>query len=716
MEASNVYRYGRGGRKVTYVLLASAAVGAILLFLLAAASSNTPLFGQHYPLLVVLNAGLALLLAALVVYQLVRLAGQRRRKVFGSLLTFRVLVMFVLMAVVPGALVYTVSVQFLGKSIESWFDVRVDRALEGGINLGRAALDAMLNDMMIKAGLMSADLGELPAPQQARLLNRMREQVGSETALLIAASGKVLASASRDSGSFVPSPPSAVVLRQARQNFRYAVIESQTDRRLLMRVVVPVGPLGLGDDQRFLQLTHMVPQPLVEAGENVRIVYDAYKELQLSRQGLKQIYILTLTLTLLLALFSAVALAVLLSRRLSQPLADLAEGTQAVARGDFSARAPVTSRDELGILTHSFNSMTAQLEEAQHAAEDHRSQLETANAYLESILANLSAGVLVFDQDLILRIANVGASGILRDDVSTLVGLRTDEWTRLGAFAQAVREEFVNHRDESWQKEVELTDLGATVLLRGSPLPLAGGEGYVLVFDDITQLIVAQRATAWGEVARRLAHEIKNPLTPIQLAAERLQAKLSNRLDRDDALALDRATGTIVAQVTALKNMVDEFREYARTPAPQLESLELNVLIGDVLAMYEQSGARINTQLDPQLPAVLGDRNQLRQVIHNLLQNAQDALASESDPKIEVATDSIGGKVWLRISDNGCGFPETIIKRAFEPYVTTKSKGTGLGLAIVRKIVDEHHGTISIENLPQRGAAVRIALPLANAA
>lgn len=701
---------------MTYVLLASAAVGAILLFLLAAASSNTPLFGQHYPLLVVLNAGLALLLAALVVYQLVRLAGQRRRKVFGSLLTFRVLVMFVLMAVVPGALVYTVSVQFLGKSIESWFDVRVDRALEGGINLGRAALDAMLNDMMIKAGLMSADLGELPAPQQARLLNRMREQVGSETALLIAASGKVLASASRDSGSFVPSPPSAVVLRQARQNFRYAVIESQTDRRLLMRVVVPVGPLGLGDDQRFLQLTHMVPQPLVEAGENVRIVYDAYKELQLSRQGLKQIYILTLTLTLLLALFSAVALAVLLSRRLSQPLADLAEGTQAVARGDFSARAPVTSRDELGILTHSFNSMTAQLEEAQHAAEDHRSQLETANAYLESILANLSAGVLVFDQDLILRIANVGASGILRDDVSTLVGLRTDEWTRLGAFAQAVREEFVNHRDESWQKEVELTDLGATVLLRGSPLPLAGGEGYVLVFDDITQLIVAQRATAWGEVARRLAHEIKNPLTPIQLAAERLQAKLSNRLDRDDALALDRATGTIVAQVTALKNMVDEFREYARTPAPQLESLELNVLIGDVLAMYEQSGARINTQLDPQLPAVLGDRNQLRQVIHNLLQNAQDALASESDPKIEVATDSIGGKVWLRISDNGCGFPETIIKRAFEPYVTTKSKGTGLGLAIVRKIVDEHHGTISIENLPQRGAAVRIALPLANAA
>ncbi len=702
---------------MTYLLLASAVLGAVLLFLLAAATANTPLLGQHYPLLVALNGGLAVVLAALVVFQLARLAGQRRRRVFGSLLTFRVLVMFALMAVVPGALVYTVSVQFLGRSIESWFDVRVDQALEGGINLGRAALDAMLNDMMVKAGLMSADLGEMPPQQQAFLLNRMREQVGAETALLITGSGKVLAGASRDAGKSPTSPPTAVVLRQARQNLRYAVIESQSDRRLLMRVVVPVGPPSPHDDQRFLQLTHQVPQPLVEAGENVRTVYDAYKELQLSRQGLKQIYILTLTLTLLLALFSAVALAFLLSRRLSQPLADLAEGTQAVARGDFSARAPVTSRDELGILTQSFNSMTAQLEEAQRATEDHRAQIETANAYLESVLANLSAGVLVFDRDLVLRIANVGASGILREDVSRLVGLRTEDWPRLSAFAQAVREEFGKHNSNTWQKEIELTELGATALLRGSPLPTTtGGGGYVLVFDDITQLIAAQRATAWGEVARRLAHEIKNPLTPIQLAAERLQAKLSSRLAPEDAQALDRATGTIVTQVTALKNMVDEFREYARTPAPRLEPLDLNALLRDVLALYEQSGARVDARLDPALPEIRGDRNQLRQVIHNLLQNAQDALSGEIDPRIEVATERTGGKVWLRISDNGCGFPEAIIKRAFEPYVPTKSKGTGLGLAIVRKIVDEHHGTISIENLPSHGAAVKIALPLAKAA
>ena len=701
---------------MSYLLLASTAVGAILLFLLAASTANTPQLGQHYPLLVVLTATLAVVLAALVIVQLARLAAQRRRKAFGSLLTFRVLVMFVLMAVVPGAVVYTVSVQFLGRSIESWFDVRVDQALEGGINLGRAALDAMLNDMMVKAGLMSADLGEMPQQQRAFLLGRMREQVGVETALLVTGSGKPLARSATGSAASQVLPPTTVVLRQARQNMRYAVIESQPDRRLLMRVVVPVGPPSQGDDQLFLQLTQQVPQPLVEAGENVRTVYDAYKELQLSRQGLKQIYILTLTLTLLLALFSAVALAFLLSRRLSQPLSDLAEGTQAVARGDFSARAPVTSRDELGILTQSFNSMTAQLEEARRATEDHRAQIETANAYLERILANLSAGVLVFDRDLVLRIANVGASGILREEVSQLAGLKTEAWPRLQEFAQAVREEFGRHESSVWQKEVELTGLGATLLLRGSPLPVSGSEGYVLVFDDITQLIAAQRATAWGEVARRLAHEIKNPLTPIQLAAERLQAKLSSRLPAEDAQVLDRATGTIVTQVTALKNMVDEFREYARTPAPRLEPLDLNALLRDVLALYEQSVAHIDLQLDPQLPEIRGDRNQLRQIIHNLLQNSQDALSGESEPRIEVVTELVGSKVWLRISDNGCGFPEGIMKRAFEPYVTTKSKGTGLGLAIVRKIVDEHRGSISIENLPSRGAAVKIALPLAKAA
>ena len=701
---------------MTYVLIASAALGGILLFLLAAATANSPLFAEHYPLLLGLNAAIALALLGLVVFQLAKLARQRRAKVFGSLLTFRVLVMFALVGVAPGLLVYTVSLQFLSKSIESWFDVRVERALEGGLNLGRAALDVMLNELLLKAHVMALDLSEVSQREQPAVLVRVREQAYVEEAVLLDAQGGVIAVARREPMKLEVPAPTQQALRDARHVRGYGAVEPVGDKGLLLRVIVSLENGGRGD-ARFLQLTHWVPPALAEQGESVQSVYRAYKELSLSRQGLKEIYILTLTLTLLLALLSAIALAFLLSRRLSQPLAVLAEGTQAVARGDFSRRAQVTSRDELGILTSSFNSMTQQLGEAQRAAQLNQAQLETAKAYLESILANLSAGVLVFDEALLLRIANSGAGSILHEDLGPLIGRALPDWHVLPEFAQMLRSELAQHREIPWQQQIEMRDRNAVILVRGSPLPAAGGGGYVVVFDDITQLIAAQRATAWGEVARRLAHEIKNPLTPIQLAAERLQAKLLDKLTPEAARALDHATETIVAQVTAMKNMVDELRDYARTPAPQLGGLDLNRLLAEVLALYDQSGTRIQANLGGNLPPVRGDPDRLRQVIHNLLQNAQDALAGNVDPKIEVTTELAGGQVWLRISDNGCGFPDAIIKGAFEPYVTTKPKGTGLGLAIVKRIIDEHHGTVTIENRAGkeggRGAAVRISLPLA---
>lgn len=703
---------------MTYVLIASAALGGILLFLLAAATANSPLFAEHYPLLLLLNAVIALALLGLVVYQLTILARQRRAKVFGSLLTFRVLVMFALVGIVPGLLVYTVSLQFLAKSIESWFDVRVERALEGGLNLGRAALDEMLKDLLVKAHAMAIDLSDVPGSQQSAILNRLREQAYVEDALLLGPGGKVLASASRGiGGALLPPTPSARALREARQLRGYSAVEPVGDKGLMLRVIVPLESTKLTADPPLLQLTHWVPQVLAEQGESVQSVYRAYKELSLSRQGLKEIYILTLTLTLLLALLSAIALAFLLSRRLSLPLAVLAQGTQAVARGDFSRRAPVTSRDELGILTQSFNSMTQQLDEARSAAQLNQTQLETAKTYLESILANLSAGVLVFDRGLVLRIANSGAGSILHEEVGPLIGSKLEEWPVLAGLVRTLREEFGEHRAAAWQRQIEMRERGAVILARGSPLPEHSGGGYVVVFDDITQLIAAQRATAWGEVARRLAHEIKNPLTPIQLAAERLQAKLADSLPPGAAQVLDHATETIVAQVTTMKNMVDQFRDYARTPAPQLHALDLNRLVEEMIGLYEQSGTRIQTNLQQGIPLVRGDPDRLRQVIHNLLQNAQDALVGSADPKIDVSTEFSGGQVWLRISDNGSGFPDAVINSAFEPYVTTKPKGTGLGLAIVKRIIDEHHGTISIENRLEKegdhGAAVRISLPLA---
>jgi len=409
-------------------------------------------------------------------------------------------------------------------------------------------------------------------------------------------------------------------------------------------------------------------------------------------------------------LFSATALAFLLSARLSEPLALLAAGTQAVARGDYSRRAQVTSSDELGILTQSFNSMTEQLDDARSAAESHRAELETAKAYLENILANLSAGVLVLDEQLRLVTVNHGAGAILQETFDGLKGRALADWPRLQPLARAVVEGFKRHDTATWQQQLELAE--RMLLVRGSVLPRASGGGYVVVFDDVTKLVQAQRATAWGEVARRLAHEIKNPLTPIQLSAERLQAKLAAKLAPEDAATLGRATATIINQVAAMKGMVDDFGEYARTPAPNLQPLDLNALVREVLGLYEHAGALVRPALQAGLPPVMGDPTQLRQVIHNLLQNAQDALAGGDGPRIEIETERSGNQAWLRISDNGCGFPEAIMARVFEPYVTTKPKGTGLGLAIVKKIVDEHKGAVRVENLPGHGARVSVSLPL----
>ena len=695
-----------------YVLIGSIVLGAVLLFLLAAASANTVLFSEYYPLLIALNSALAIGLTALLVYQIFVLAGQRRRKVFGSLLTFRVLMMFAAVAVLPGALVYTVSVQFLGKSIESWFDVRVDRALEGGLKLGSAVLDSMLLDLKVKAGLMSADLAEIPAQMQAEMIQRMREQIGVEGVVLVTGDGKPVGIAGDRNSLSKPLPPAAILLSQVRQNKQYAAIEAG-DKGLLMRVIVPVPGSGDSDSQRYLQLTHPVPQHLIEATENVRTAFNAYREISLSRESLKDIYLLTLTLVLLLALLAAIALAFLLSRRLAQPLEVLAESTQAVASGDFTRRAPVTSQDELGLLTHSFNSMTEQLGDARKAAEIHRSELELANAHLSSVLANLSAGVMVFDAEFALRIANTSAAGILRRGTTELLGRAIGDWPLLAEFGAVIRDEFVSHGETGWQREFDLDGHSAVLLIRGSVLP---GGGYIVVFDDITQLIAAQRATAWAEVARRVAHEIKNPLTPIQLSAERLAAKLTPRLSADDAQTLARSTQTIVTQVAALKTMVDEFRNYARLPNPKLEAVDFSALVGDVLALYEQSSTRIEVRLAQGLPEIQGDRNQLRQVIHNLLQNAQDALIGSSDPTIEVSTGRVEAEVLLSISDNGAGISDPILKRAYEPYVTTKTKGTGLGLAIVKKIIDEHRGRISIEGNKPRGTVVRINLPIGHPA
>jgi PAS domain S-box-containing protein len=615
--------------------------------------------------------------------------------------------------------VYGVSVQFLSRSIESWFDVRVDKALEGGLSLGRVTLDNMLKELRAKAESMTLELTERSPRRRLATLNTLREKTGVHEATLLGPDGSVMAFSGADPTGLVPELPSPSVVRQVRMQQPYSAIEAVGDGGLQLRVLVPVNDVS--GTTWLLQLVQPVPAHLARDAQTVQEIYRDYQELSLSRQGLQRLFALTLTLSLLLALLSALLLAIVFSERLSAPLGILAAGTRAVAQGDFSPRHTVKTDDELGLLTESFNTMTMQLADVRAEAQRNQEQLAAAKAYLESVLGNLSTGVMSFDSEFRLRSANLSAVEIFGVDVGTLIGTPPHEWgarePRLAAVGQIVHEAFQRARPEVWEQQAELSGAAGTqvLLLHGSRLTAGAESGMVLVFDDITRLLQAQRLAAWGEVAQRLAHEIKNPLTPIQLSAERLQRRLADKLSEQEAEILQRSTQTIVNQVSALKGMVDAFSQYARSPEADLQPLDLNQLIRDVLGLYESSRPALQLDLAGNLPHISGDAAKLRQVIHNLLQNAEQAVAEVVVPRIVLRTDTARDGVRLTIQDNGPGFPEALMGRAFEPYVTTKAKGTGLGLAIVKKIVEEHSGGIAIVNLPSSGASVTVTLPLAPA-
>lgn len=755
-------------RALRYGLLAALAVGGVLLFLLASASSNTAFFERNYPLLLGINGAIAALLFVLVLALIRRLVKRLRAQQFGARMMMRFTIAFALMGVLPGVLIYIVSTQFLSRSIESWFDVRVERALDSGLTLGRAALDNLKDDVSAKARSWALELSDAPESAQLAQLNRLREQGGVQDALLISANGQLIGTSGSQLSELIPEVPSASELRQARARLLFATIEGEAGAHearygLRARVIVPIplpGPIGtiesssksapakamaLRDDvrgrasifgsiapateTRLLQLIQPVPPSIAANAEALQNGYREYQELSLARRGLQTIYGLTLTLTLLLSIFAAIASSVLLASSMTAPLLQVAEGTKAVAEGNYRQVREFPGNDELNLLTQSFNAMTRQLTEARDQVETKQKEVENAKTYLERVLANLSAGVVVLNKDFRLVTANHGAARILGH------GLREQTDRPLheidAVLAAALSAAFADHAltaspKDSWQQQVEVkrppvaskrdqaigqgepTGEPLMLLARGSRLPLDDGLGYVVVFDDITQVISAQRALAWGEVARRLAHEIKNPLTPIQLAAERLQMKLIEKLSLPDADVLKRGTSTIVNQVTAMKRMVDDFRDYARVPPARLSPLALNTLVEEVAALYgvDVGSGAIELSLRSGLPLIEGDATQLRQVIHNLLVNAQDALAGRPDARILVRTELVeiedantkARAVRLAVEDNGPGFPTNILRRAFEPYVTSKSGGTGLGLAMVKKIVDEHGARIEVIN------------------
>ncbi|MFA6902390.1 MAG: ATP-binding protein [Gallionellaceae bacterium] len=699
-----------------YLILISGIIGAVLLYLLSSASANTDLFTRNYYTLLALAGLLAFCLSALVGYQLWQLREKIRAQIFGAKLTLRLALFFSLIAILPGLLVYAVSVQFLGKSIESWFDVRVEKALEGGLNLGRSSLENGLQDLAKRGKFISLLLAEQPAERHANTLKKLIDEGVVQEVAIFNIKGKLLAHVS--STNTTSYQPDDTTLRQAVIQGQFNVVDTLPDNSLVLKVVVPVNQASPLADIRILQLVQPVSNQLADDTETVQSVYRDYQELSLSRLGLKQLYGITLTLSLLIVLLSAVSAAFFLSARLSSPLAALAEGTRAVAQGDFSGNYPVQSRDELGALTGLFNQMTSQLSDAQKLSERQQRLVNKSKAYLESVLTHLSSGVLVVDEQFRLRSANTSAEHILGVSLLELRGVPlltlSMQYKLLRPFTEAVIKAFAESTENEWQRQIERMSKNGNqmLLLRGTRLSSFEETGYVVVFDDITHLLQAERQAAWGEVARRLAHEIKNPLTPIQLSAERLQYKLSEKLNLEDAKLLQRATQTIVSQVSAMKKMVMEFADYARAPAVQLMPLDMHQLLNEVLGLYEANSSPITLQLNAIYPRINGDATRLRQVIHNLLHNAHDALKNVADPNIVLRTENSQNTLKLSVLDNGSGFPEQIVSRVFEPYMTTKDKGTGLGLPIVKKIVEEHGGSILIEKRVTGGTCISIIFPL----
>lgn len=698
-----------------YVILLSALAASVLLYLLSSNSANTELFSANYYGVLILTGSLAVGLAGLVAYQFWQLRNKIKRKVFGARLSLRLTMFFIGIAIIPGTLVYAVSVDFLGKSIESWFDVRVEKALEGGLNLGKIELDNSLKVLSKKTQFIALLLAEKSPTQYPLELPHLLEKDAHQEAAIFSLTGTTLASTDENSAIKTISP-SNEILAEVISTGRYEIIDTAANKELTLRALALLKHNE--QDLYILQFTQPVAKQTQLDAETVQSVYRDYQALVLSRLGLKRLYGITLTLSLLVVLLTAVSAAFFISEKLGSSLETLADGTRAVAQGDFTAQYPIRSSDELGALTGMFNQMTRQLSEAKLASELQQHQVESAKGYLESVLTHLSSGVIGLDDEFRVRSVNTSAAHILAVPLhelqyATLAKL-AEKFALLHSFCRTIKDTFVETPNTEWQRQIQrLSKQGNQILLiRGTQLPQASGGGYVVVFDDISHLLQAERQAAWGEVARRLAHEIKNPLTPIQLSAERLQYKLAAKLDGADADFLRRATLTIVNQVGAMKNMVGDFANYARGPVLKLVPLDLHELVHEVLSLYEANAVTIRLNLQAQHIMVNGDATRLRQVLHNLLQNAQDVLQDVPAPLITINTSNFADQIVLRVTDNGAGFSPEILAKAFEPYMTTKTKGTGLGLAIVKKIVEEHNGHIDIDNGQHGGATITVYLPV----
>jgi nitrogen fixation/metabolism regulation signal transduction histidine kinase len=700
------------------------ALWLVALYLLASAAQNSAQFDRWLPWILLINISGLLTLLVLLAAKLYQLVKDFRRNVPGSRLKGRTVAIFSALAVAPILVVYYFALQFLNRGIDSWFELEVSQGLKDTRELSHAALEVRVREFLAHTELVAHELSGLPDFSLISTLDRERRDSAALEFTVVGAQMQIIATSSERPMDMLPVPATDEMMLQVRRSRSYISLDTDSVGGYVIRAAAQLDP-NPGGTSRVLIALYPVPQQLSQLADTVQRSYTQYANLVQMRRPLKSTFVLILTFVVLMSLIAAVYGAFFAAQRLVQPVQDLIAGTRAVAKGNYDTQLPLPSRDELGFLVTSFNDMTKRLARAREETRRSREAVEAERAGLAVILARLSTGVVSLAPDLTVRTANQAASAILGVDLEAAVGTRFDasinDGELFGQFLAAVKSR-LDAGQLDWREQLDLpSDAGRRVLMCAcTELPTDGGgaSGVVLVFDDITTLLQAQRDAAWGEVARRLAHEIKNPLTPIQLAAERMQRKFLGSMNAQDAQILERATHTIVAQVDAMKQMVNAFSEYARAPDLHFSPFDLNQLITEVVDLYRshENTAEMKLSLSPLLPMVSADRVRIRQILNNLLTNSLEALEGKPEGRVEIEThvaeDGPKQMAAIVVSDNGPGFQRDLIGTVFDPYVTSKPKGTGLGLAIVKKIVEEHGGRIEADNRRSGGARVRILLPL----
>ena len=731
MDAAELGRLAALGiRKHGSTALAFSAIALWLaaLLLLASAAQNSADFDKWLPWILLINITGLITLFVLLAGKLFRLVREYRRNVPGSRLTARTVAVFSVLAVGPILVVYYFALQFLNRGIDSWFELEVSQGLSDTRELSRAALDLRVREFLQRTQAVARELSSLPDFDLIGTLDRERRATGAQEFSVIGSQTRILATSSDRPLNLIPLPAPEEMIGQVRRGRPYVSLDTDAGGGYVIRAAALLDAEG-NPGSRVLIALYPVPQQLSQLADTVQRSYTQYANLVQLRQPLKSTLALILTFVVLISLLAAVYGAFFTAQRLVKPVQDLIAGTRAVAKGDFDMRLPLPSRDELGHLVISFNDMTKRLARAREETRRSQQAVEAERGSLAVILARLSTGVVSLQPDLTVRTANQAASAILGVDLEAAVGKHLEqslgESPLFNQFLATINERLSDGRLD-WREQIELlSESGKRVLMCACttlPSETGGEPGVVLVFDDITTLLQAQRDAAWGEVARRLAHEIKNPLTPIQLSAERMRRKFLGSMNEADAQILERATHTIVAQVDAMKQMVNAFSEYARAPDMHVSRFDLNQLVTEVVDLYrvQASAAELKLNLDSQLPEVAADRVRIRQILNNLVTNSLEALEGKVGARIDIQThvaeDSGQSQVAIVVADNGPGFQRDLIGTVFDPYVTSKPKGTGLGLAIVKKIVEEHGGRIEADNPRTGGARVRILLPLGESA